>query len=87
MLFLAAGKRDHLARLGEGGGESELNGQCPFKRIYFFMDVVPKWDFAWGGYKIIQHIKVRNCSLSQFYMFVLFHFDILHWKQMVRSCR
>ena len=40
MPFLAAGKRDHLARLGEGGG-SELNGQCPFKRIYFFMDVVP----------------------------------------------
>ena len=40
MSFLAAEKKDHLARLGEGGG-SELNGQCPFKIISFFVDVIP----------------------------------------------
>ena len=38
-LFLTSKKTDHLAHLGEGGG-SELNGQCPFKTI-FFLDVVP----------------------------------------------
>ena len=36
MSFLAAGKKDHLARLGEGGGGSELNGQCPFEMKFFF---------------------------------------------------
>ena len=35
-LFLTSKKTDHLARLGEGGGGPGLNGQCPFKRIFFF---------------------------------------------------
>ena len=40
MSFFDGRKKDHLARLGEGGG-SELNGKCPFKIIFFLLDVVP----------------------------------------------
>ena len=35
MLFFGGRKKDHLTRLGEGGG-SELNGQCLFKIFVFY---------------------------------------------------
>ena len=40
MSLLAAGKRTTFP-IWAGGGGSELNGQCPFEIIDFFMDVVP----------------------------------------------
>ena len=33
MSFFGGQKKDHLAPLGEGG--SQLNGQCPFKIIFY----------------------------------------------------
>ena len=61
MSFLAAEKKDHLARLGEGGG-GELNGQCPFKIIFLVMDVVPMRPVFWP--KALHHTR-RHVSWGQ----------------------
>ena len=40
-LFLTSKKNGPPCPFRRGGGGSELNGQCPFKPIFFFLDVVP----------------------------------------------
>ena len=66
MSFLAAGKKDHLARLGKGGG-SELNGQCPFKIIFLSFGFRPlvryrRMDQIWN---MIQPKKIQNNQQQQ----------------------